>query len=87
MSNSKDFNAKQAKYIADKQYIQQINECLVAIKREAEKGKYKVEIKDELHENCIFKLKDLGFNVVNHIPADRKGKEENIYHTIAWKYV
>jgi hypothetical protein len=81
------FDAKEAKRIADKQYIRQIDECITAIKQEAENGKYMVDINDELHENCISKLKDLGFNVVNHTPVDKKRREEGIFHTITWKYV
>jgi len=85
-NNPTDFNASNMRKTTDDYHAVEFTHLKKDIISAAQDGYYKLDVKKELHKNTISKLKELGFTVTNHIPADMTRKKDGIHHTISWNH-
>jgi hypothetical protein len=76
--NMENFNAKEAKNIADLKR-NKLHQILLLIKKEAESGEYVLRVYEKLDNNIIESLETIGFRVEN-----LKNTTTGIYHGIWW---
>lgn len=81
-----DFSASNVRKTTDSYYDTEFSQLKRDILTAAQDGNYKLGVKKELHESTISKLKNRGFTVTNHTPADVTRKIHGIYYTISWNY-
>ena len=77
-----DFDAKKARDIVDSLEDNELNDVLINIKSEAEKGQTILHIYQHLKGKTIAELTDKGFDIVFHpsIAIQRDG----LYYSIRW---
>ena len=73
-----NFNAKEAKYIADLK-CNKLHQILLLIKKEAESGEYFLRVYEKLDNNIIESLEKSGFRIKNF-----GNTTTGIYHAIWW---
>ena len=83
MENIENFNAEQARKLAESKANTELNDVLLEIKDEAVSGKYLLHISKSLREGTISALKSKGFKVT--AAPSIATQKENLYYTIEWK--
>jgi hypothetical protein len=78
----KDFNAQQAREIADSLYSEELHNILVDIKAKAEQGETVLHIYKPIKEKTVDALRDKGFNVKSY--PSIAVQHDDLYYSIYW---
>jgi hypothetical protein len=82
MKTMENFNAEQAKHIADSLYIDELHNILVDIKNKAEQGETVLHIYKSIKSKTKQTLTEKGFKVISQSSAIQM---DGLYYSIYWE--